>query len=392
MVVPILYINKNSDIMSVITISIIAALGFGLFFIFLSLISKRTDYLLDDYNEDDKPDNVRIIERDILKYVEKKVEVENKSEIERLAIELDKLTSMNNDLVSNLDSKNVELETLLNDINVIKSDKESYKLELDKIIEEREKLIAENNSLSNEVQSLVENSENLNGSINNLESDIFKLNKEIEIYDNSLIEHRRIEESLNVERDNLSKLNDSLLNDVKKINQEKGKIEVEYNDTIDKLNQDIKDKDNQIDEIIKSLEVERDSNSKIIKDRDYFIEIVERKNKEINTMKNNLNYDHQKHPNVYEGIDEYGKFYDISRVHDYIDPKYADKIVNIMEQNDPDQFTYYAINTDNGFENIETHSINNILSFVDRVSNKKTRGKYKTFIIIDNRVYCYEVH
>ena len=338
--------------MSILLISLIAAGCFGLFFFLVSLVSKRTDYMLDDYTEEDKPDNVRIIERDITKVIEKEVikevevevEVENTSEIDRLNSKLERISHEKDQLKEKSLTNEQELNTTRNKILNIESDfnlyKEDVEGKLTNALKEKERLLNTNISVENE--------------------------------------NELIKKSMNDQQ----KENNDL---IEKLKEDNSKLE----SLVDKLN---KIKDSESESKDTELLKERENIKKLVKDRDYFIELVEKKDKELKVIKHDLDYEYKKHPNVYEGIDEYGKFYDISNLDGHFPKEHTKKILEVSNGIDPDQFVYYGINTTNGYESLETHNIKRLDSFIERVQRKKTDGKYKIYIILDNRVYYYEIY
>jgi hypothetical protein len=316
--------------MSIVVISLIAAVCFGSFFLFVSLFSKREDYMLDDYTDEDKPDNVRIIKKDITKIIEKEVEVVNTQEIDRLNEKLKEVISKGIEFKEKVFSKESELNLTLTKITDIESDFNTYK-----------------NKMNDELKNALK------------------------------------------EKDELFNSSFSILNENRLIKKSMGDQENENNNLIEKLKKEKYELEAKNNELIN----ERESTNKIIEDRDYFIKLVEKKDKEIKSIKHDLNYEYQKHPNVYEGVDEYGSFYDISLIPSgKFSKDHVTKILEASREIDADQFAYYGVNTSNGHESLEVYNINKLSSFIERVQRKKTDGKYKIYIILDNRVYYYEIY
>lgn len=329
--------------MSIVLMSIMAALCVGVFFYIVSLFGKKEDFMLDDYTEDDKPDNVRIIEREITKIIEKEVikevevEVENTFEIEKLNKEIEEKTFSNK----------LEIDSTLNKIISIESEFESYRKDMENKLKDSLRIVEElsHNNASNQNENTL-----IKKSMIDQQSDHIDLIDKLKM-DNSEMESKMIE--------------------LQKFNEEERIL--------------IKSKEDELNK-------ERESFNKILEDRDYFIRLVEKKEKELNSIKHDLNYEYQKHPNVYEGIDEYGKFYDISNIDGKFPKDHITKILDVSSKIDSDQFAYYGIQTLNGYENVEIHSISRLSSFIERVHIKRTEGLYKIYIILDNRVYYYEIH
>tara|TARA_R110000772_G_C13305840_1_gene439331 strand:+ start:3169 stop:4110 length:942 start_codon:yes stop_codon:yes gene_type:complete len=313
--------------------------------------------MLDDYSEDDKPDNVRIIKRDITKIIEKEVikevevevevEVENTSEIDRLNIQLERILLQKNQIKEKSLTKEQELSETQKKISNIESDfhlyKEDMKDRLTDALKEKERLSNTNASVGNENVLIKKSMEDQQKENNDL---IEKLKE-----DNSKLE--------------------LVVGKLKKIKDNEGELIKEREDELTK---------------------EKENAENLVKDRDYFIELVEKKDKEIKVIKHDLSYEYRKHPNVHEGTDDYGKFYNISNLEGHFPKEHITKILEVSNGVDPDEFVYYGINTVNGYESLETHSIKRLDSFIERVRRKKTDGKYKIYIILDNRVYYYEIH
>lgn len=340
--------------MSALTIAIIASLSFGLFFLIISLVGKQKDYLLDDYNDEDLPDNVRIIERDVHKIVEKEVikevEIENTDEVNKLNEEIRE--------------KNTQIDQLNDSINELNYNKKSNDETIHRL---KEDIILHKNKINTIIDNNRKEKEDLNRTLNGIKE-----------------ENDQLSESMNLVNDDRKKL----FNEVSVLNKE-----------IEKLNQKVKDTEKELRENIKSNESKsnelmeiNNSVDKIITDRDYFINLLEKKEKELSDFRHDLNYEYKKHPNVYEGTDEYGSFYDISKIDNKFPIEHIKKIKNIISELEPNQFVYYAINTKNGYENTQIYDVNDLDKVSQRLINKKSEGKYRIYIVLDCRVYHYDIN
>lgn len=351
--------------------SVLAAGGFGFFFLLLSIFSKREDFMLDDYTEDDKPDNVRIIERDKLKIVEKEIEVEVEKPVRdieeenRLKDEIKSIMGSKREVEEKLNDREDYIKSILKDLSDLDSEYKDFKEKSgNKIKEVREK--ADNKI--REIKELNKSLESENKTLIEKNKTLVEENKEIE----ELSEKKDLDVNIIIE--GLEKKNKTLISKVNKLTKE-----IEEEDKV------IKTKDEEISKEKKNID-------DLIRDRDYFIDLAEKQKKEIEKLRSNGGKEFIKRPNVYSGVDDYGTFYDISIIGDKFPKPHVEIIEDVIGKMDSDQFAHYTINSVTGHKSLEIHHVNTLPSFIERVQRKKTDGKYKTYIILDSRVYYYETY
>lgn len=127
--------------MNTISLTAIIVIGFFVFFIIISIFSKKTDYMIDDVNEDELPDNVRIIEKEVI------VDKTDYSAVDKMIKERDEFVNIaeyKNNEINNLKSKIKEknnklkdyedkIDTLNNTINILKKNKNLPDILIEKI-------------------------------------------------------------------------------------------------------------------------------------------------------------------------------------------------------------------------------------------------------------------
>ena len=329
--------------MSLLIVSGIVGLSVGIFFLLISIFSKKEDYLLDDYSVEDAPDNVRIIEREIPKIIEKEVIKEVPKIVDRI-VEKEIIVEK---VVTVTDTK--EIERLSRELNDVTEEKISIHNELEKIgIDSKEE-------------------------IDKKESEIKVINEKI----NTLLsEKKEVDDKLKESDEN----NVSVINKLKK---EKTNIELKLVE-VEKNRKGYK-------ELFKKTKKEL---TDAVDDRDHFYKVIEKKDVDIKRLKSDINTSNIKHPYVYEGIDEYGKFFDVYSDTTGIVNKKLMKIREISENLEPTQFAYYATIDTNNFENVHIGQIIEVESFIKKhkLKEKETNGKYEVFIIFSNRVYPFKLH
>jgi len=354
--------------MSLLFVSVIAGLSFGVFFWVISLISKREDYLLDDYTEDDAPANVRIIEREIPKYIEKEVI----KEIEKVIVdtdEVDRLSKIKEDITKQLEHKEQDLEIKHKEL----SEKET-------IVKEMEDKLS---SISSEKTTLEVKEKELSEKLSSLSNELvqtetnYKEKLEKEISEKELVKQEQ-SEILTKKEAEINKA----VNNIKILKEE-----------VDSVKNKLKEVDKNRKEyqtLFKKTKKDLDVNKS---DTEHFAKVLDKKDEEINKLKTQLDNISIKTSTLYEGVDDYGKFYDVYSLPDKIPTERVHKIQDISEKLKSDEFAQYAINTSNSYENISTHPLSELPKYIKTINNiDSVNGKYNIFIIIDNRVYIHEVY
>jgi hypothetical protein len=132
--------------------------------------------------------------------------------------------------------------------------------------------------------------------------------------------------------------------------------------------------------------------SKAIEDRDYFSQLVDKKEEKLNDLNGKINNYINNISHVYEGKDDYGVFYDVYNMSGY--PKHlVNKLQDINDELESGQFAYYTYNNHSDREGLEINDISIVGEYFDRVKKHKlTNGKYNIFIIFNNRVYPFKIH
>ena len=343
--------------MNTLVISGLAGISIFLFFLFITIFSKKEDYMLDDYTEDEKPDNVRIIEREIPKIIEKEVIVEKEVEIFN--------TKEEERLRSIVDQKNKDINELQNSIEThINESKNAIEL--------------------------------LNSKVEDYENHIKTLNITIDKNRYSITE-------LEDEKNNKSKEVTELKDTIEKLEKDNNLLSTsiregdkENNILIENLKRDISDKDFFITKLEKDIKEYKNKVTQSISDRDHFIKVLEDRTKEIDKLKDKIKTIKNSFENnnfVYEGVDDYGKFYDIHNLNGHIPKENIPKINEINEQLDSDRFAYYTINTESGHEGVTFYDISELdkkMANLSSIHNKN--GKYKIYVINKNRVYLFLKH
>lgn len=326
--------------MELLVISGIVGVSVGVFFLLISIFSKSEDYMLDDYSLEDAPDNVRIIEREVPKIIEKEVIKEVPKIVDRII------------------EKEVIVEKLVKDVE-----------EVDKLSIELKNLNEEKLSIHNELKKMESESEE---KIQKKELELESVNKRLE----ELISEK---EDISKKFEKSNKENSSIIN---KLKEEKSNIESKLEE-VEKNRRGYKD-------LFKKTKKEL---SDVIDDRDHFYKVIEKKDQDIQRLKSDINTTHIKHPYIYEGVDEYGKFYDVYSDTTGISEKKLNKIREINEDLDSDQFAYYVTIDSNSYEKLQLGNISDIESYFKRVNDKEMiSGKYEIFIIFSNRVYPFKIH
>lgn len=338
--------------------SLIIALGVGFFFFLYSLFSKKEDFLLDDYTEDDKPDNVRIIEREIPKIIEKEII----KEVEKIVIDTEKIK---------------ELEEKINDIENSK-----------KLLEQSLK------STSDDLEKSEERCKKIEQKLNE-----YKVEKELVENDFTLYK-KEMSEKFNLvteEKENIKKTKDK---DYTILQQSIKDQQQETNNIISKLkeekvqlleeNKKIEENRNEYQKLYKETKKELDDQKKeinsIISDRDHFSNLIDKKDDEIKKLKVNLDVELKKQ-GVYKGVDSYGHFYNINNIEGKIPKSHIFKILKAHDELDKNQFAYYTITKVNDYENIKINDIDKLEDFQLRARNENIKSKYTLYVIIGDKVY-----
>lgn len=373
-------------------ISIIAGISIGIFFFLISKLGKQEDYLLDDYTEEESPDNVRVIEREVPKIIEKEVIIEvekliqDDSEIKRLNLELESLKekiSISNIDIELLTTQKTELNDQISNKDSEKSKLESEILIKDSQIEKVNKIIEETEfNFDSYKKETTEKYTNVNTKYNQIieERDILVGEKD------SLVSEK---ESLTIEKEYLSEENKLSKRYLEETKDEKDEI-------VSRLNKDknnLKDKLEKVEENRKEyqslFQKSKEKVDRALKDRDHFIGLVDQKDIELSKIKKEI----ISNPHVYEGRDEYGKFNDVYNLSgEEYTSTIIDKIQQINDELESGQFGYYVINTMSNTENLQINDISSLDKFLKRVNKPKTRGKYKIYLIFSNKVYPFIIH
>jgi chromosome segregation ATPase len=366
----------------------LVSIGFGLlvclFFLFISLFTKSEDYLLPDYTEEDAPDNVRIIE--------KEVRVVDNQEVDRLNKELN---------IINENSKNKEKE-LNEQLLKYKSALETTEETLTKIEEEKNNLIEEKDTLSKDVSNLQSLVDDYSQDITNKKEVITQLEEQINLLEEKYKSKVKENKELVTHNTNLDKeftlVKHSMADQEKetsliidKIKNEKSKLEEDLKKVEEnrKQYQDLfKNSKTELEKVKEKLKEVEDTNKKAMEDRDYFSTLVDKKEEKISNLQNAL--ESKISPVVYEGTDDYGHFYDIYNIKD-IPQNLVNKIQDINDQLESGQVAFFTYNNFTKRESVQIDDISNVDKFMRKVNHKETVGKYYTFIIMNNKVYPHKI-
>jgi chromosome segregation ATPase len=325
--------------MSIEFISLLVGIFFILTFYIISKITKREDYMVDDYDEDDLPDNVRIIKKEVI--------VRDDSKINELNEE-------NNILNNKISELNLEKDELL------------------KRLEE-----SNNHYLDYEKKNQREK-EQMSNSIEELNNKILEKNKEISIINKDLNTIKSNFEIQEKDIDNYKKEIDS------KIKSER------------LLTTSLKNKEKSYKEIIDNLKKEIDSykqkNKDAIKDRDYFSKLIDDKENEIGRLKEKIDkLTDMLELDISEGSDNFGRFYSIHNLSE-LPSRFSEKIIKINNELDSDQFAYYLYDTTEDNERVKIYDNTQIKDIVHRLKQlNKINGKKDIFLIYQNKVYIYSI-
>lgn len=354
--------------MSLFVYSLIAGLTVGLFFLLISFVGKRKDYLLDDYTDEDAPDNVRIIEREVHKFIEKEII----KEVEKIVIdteEIDNLTTQKEDLSKKIENQEKELTIKLSELETRENALKTLKDKVKKLSDEKKELEVSHIELKDKLNSLSE-----------------ELADKQEMYENEIDELAKSKELDTKEQQNIITEKEALLN--------KASI------NIDKLKGEISDVKNKLSEVDKNRKEYQDLFKKAKKDLDtnksdteHFAKLIDKKDQEISELKYKLDNITIKHPVLYEGTDDYGKFYDVYSLPKKISVERQHKIQDISAKLKADEFGYYVVNTTNSYETIQVLNINELTKTIKTFSEiDNINSKYNIFVIIDSRAYLYEIY
>lgn len=372
----------------------IVSVGFGVlvcvFFALISLFSKPEDYLLDDYTEEDAPDNVRVIE--------KEVRVVDNSEIDRLSKELTLVSDKSRDLESNLSQK----ETQLSEYKVMLETVESN---ITNITNEKNNLVEEKDNLSNKITSLQSLVDESNKDIENRKEVISQLEKQINSLEDKCNLKVKENEELITKNSNLDKekslVKQSMLDQEKeaselisRIKKEKSKLEEDLT-KVEKNRKEyqelFKKSKGQLDSLKTTLKEVEDTSKKAMEDRDHFSKLVDQKEEKISKLQGEISILTESNSHVYDGTDEYGHFYDVYNMVGY--PKnITNKIQDINDELEAGQFGYYVYNNHVDKESLEIGDISNIDRYLQMANQKETNGKYSVFVIMNNKVYPFKIH
>jgi DNA repair exonuclease SbcCD ATPase subunit len=315
--------------MNVIIISICAGLSVGILFFLISIFSKKKDYMLPDYTEEDAPDNVRIIEKEVF----------NTDKIDEL-----------NDNIKKLESENTELR---NNNNLLSKD--------------NEKVISEKDSLKS---NLSEFKEKINILENNKNDLLKSINGEKEV--NKLLE------------ENIKEIQDKLKNTI----NEKEQLITDLKEKENTINKDKIERNKKNKELIK----ERDYFINIVEEKDKTIkklkQQIQNKENRIEKLASML----EEYQKTIEGKDDIGHYYDIDNLPDHFNNDLKSKINNIYDNLDSDKFAYYTMNNFNGKSDLMILDKEQLPKYVNIAKRPKTRGKTDIILIVDNKVYKFTIN
>ena len=276
--------------MTTLIISLIAAGGFGLFFVLLSMSGKKTDYMLDDYTEEDKPDNVRIINRDITKIIEKEVIKEVEVEVE-VEVEIEK------EVIKEV-IKEIEVEKeVIKEIEVEKIVKDTFEVErlnnrLNRIEESKNKLNELVSTKNNELLSTQEEVLNLESKFEDYKTMMNDKLDSVVSEKKKLYDTKSISEKENVlikrSMDDQQKENNYIIQQLK---DERNDYQTKLSDFISSLEKNKKLKKNiqlELESTKEELSKEKENINRMVEDRDHFIKLTENKEKELKNIKSQL--------------------------------------------------------------------------------------------------------
>lgn len=164
-----------------------------------------------------------------------------------------------------------------------------------------------------------------------------------------------------------------------------------------KITSKLKTKIEDLDSIINKMESEMKDKKKelstTIEDRDYFSNLIDKKEEQINNLKKKMEQMEKTISPVYQGIDDLGEFKDVYNLDETKYPKkLINKIQDINEQLETDQFAYYVINNLSKRESVQVNNIEQLDRYIKIMKQEKTKGKYDIYVILNNKVYHSVIH
>jgi len=332
-------------------------------FVIISKVSKQQDYLLDDYTEEDAPDNVRVINKEVRIIDESKLlDISNLND--NLRSEIDIANSKNDILEKEaLNIENLEKNIININESILHKTKEISDLKVSLSISEKllSKITSERDLLKSKVDNLSEN-------INRISDEKDKVNKVVEELSNNertyISDINRLEKSINQKNKELSKLEQR----ISSIKEDNLLIEKE----LEKVT-----KDN--DKYIYQINTHK-------KDVDFFMNGQEQSNKNIKKLEKKIEVmNNSDNLNIISGVDGNGSFISIENIN--FGEKTNSIIEDLYNQLDSDQVGYYVYNTVSGVDNYKIVDISEVDEFIHKLNVDLDKVKYKRYLIIGEKVY-----
>lgn len=384
--------------------------GVAFLFLIFNLLSlrKSEDYLL-EYDEEDAPDNVRVItnNKEVLVEVIKKVEDSAKfdelkeklsntiTELDNSKLELSSLTRANEALANNNQELIDQIELCENEINILNlsvseqqdniSNLEKYKelsdelkgelsqlqetvdslnntIDEDKIVHNN--LSETNNSLKNENTQLKLNNDQLGNVISNLNLDIDSLQDTIKNLKTQV-------SNLDLTNEELSERNTILAESIENIKKTKSALSDEMNEL--SINLDLSKSHN------RNLQT---SNTKLLKEKEDLVELFNSSQNKIKKLEAKLV---QKDAPVREIVNNKKDHYNINTITNVLSPYQSSRVTEAWKtlSNREDQMAYIIFDGDNmvGNKLLPDASFNRFMDLVK--SRIVTSNGYKIIIIHD---------
>lgn len=287
-----------------------------LFFFLYSLFSKREDFLLDDYTEEDAPDNVRFVDKEI--YVEDTSKINQMSkEIQLKDEKINELTDIetkyidvdneNKSLRKKLTESQESLEETKSEIENLRNDKDNLSAQLDKTKKENREneykiqdLTDKKYSLETDLKNTKEKNNEYDLELENLKKihteDSIKLNSYKQSY-------QKTKDELDISYQKQKKLeqtNEELKSQIDNLNtkvSKTGKDNTKYNELLIKKNNKLKQNQIQITNLERQKTQQEETINKLQQYESNFEELQEQTN-ELLTEKNRFE------SLVYEKVEE----------------------------------------------------------------------------------------
>ena len=288
--------------------------------------SKKEDYLLDDYTEEDAPDNVRIITKE-----KEIVDKEKEKELEKTVSELTNAKSISDTKIGELESS---LSKSLSEIDSLKNELSRNNVEISE-------LRSINSSALSENAELLKANSTYDKGIRKLEQKNSDLEKKVDKHKHTLLSKDEDISILNDRIDDLTKDNKKLQSQINMHKKDVDFFMAAKSENLDKINE------------------------------------LERLLSEAYTINDNVN--------IISGVDTNGHFYNINNIN--FDKKTNEYIRNIHRELEQDQVGYCVYTTNTNSFNQKIGDISNLENFLLDFRSSLDPSKYKRYLIVGDKVY-----